>query len=81
MSGTALARAKPWGVVHPRYAAYARTVRFHVDAARPGCPADKRPRSGAAPEGRGFESFGVFRERPLTGLFNRYEGSTPELRC
>ena len=39
---TAIVRgAGPWGVVHPSYAAYARAVGFHVDAARPRCPGDK----------------------------------------
>jgi transposase len=33
--------AGPWSRVHPAYAAYARTVRFHVDAARPYAPGDK----------------------------------------
>ena len=33
--------AGPWGRVHPVYAAYARTLRFHVDAARPYAPGDK----------------------------------------
>jgi transposase len=33
--------AGPWGVVHPAYRAYARAVRFHVDAARPYAPGDK----------------------------------------
>jgi transposase len=33
--------AGPWSEVHPAYAAYARTLRFHVDAARPYAPGDK----------------------------------------
>jgi transposase len=33
--------AGPWGVVNERYATYARTLRFHVDAARPRAPEDK----------------------------------------
>jgi transposase len=33
--------AGPWGVVNERYAVYARTLRFHVDAARPRAPEDK----------------------------------------
>jgi transposase len=33
--------AGPWSEVHPAYAAYARTLRFHVDAARPYAPRDK----------------------------------------
>jgi transposase len=39
---TAIAKgAGPWGVVNERYATYARTLRFHVDAARPYTPEDK----------------------------------------
>jgi transposase len=39
---TAIAQgAGPWGVVNERYATYARTLRFHVDAARPRAPEDK----------------------------------------
>jgi hypothetical protein len=39
---TAIAQgAGPWGVVNERYATYARTLRFHVDAARPRTPEDK----------------------------------------
>jgi len=39
---TAVARgAGPWGQIHPSYRAYARAVRFHVDATRPRCPGDK----------------------------------------
>jgi transposase len=33
--------AGPWGTVHPAYAAYARALGFHVDAARPRAPRDK----------------------------------------
>jgi transposase len=33
--------AGPWGVVNERYAVYARTLRFHVDATRPRSPEDK----------------------------------------
>jgi transposase len=33
--------AGPWSEVHPAYAAYARTLRFHVDATRPYAPGDK----------------------------------------
>jgi transposase len=33
--------AGPWGTVNERYAVYARTLRFHVDAARPRAPEDK----------------------------------------
>jgi hypothetical protein len=33
--------AGPWGVVNERYAAYARALRFHVDATRPRAPEDK----------------------------------------
>jgi transposase len=33
--------AGPWGEVHPAYAAYARSLRFHVDATRPYAPGDK----------------------------------------
>jgi hypothetical protein len=39
---TAIAQgAGPWGVVNERYATYARTLRFHVDATRPRAPQDK----------------------------------------
>jgi len=39
---TAIAQgAGPWGEVNERYAVYARTLRFHVDAARPRTPEDK----------------------------------------
>jgi transposase len=39
---TAIAQgAGPWSVVNERYATYARTLRFHVDAARPCTPEDK----------------------------------------
>jgi len=39
---TAIARgAGPWGTVNERYAVYARTVRFHVDATRPRAPEEK----------------------------------------
>ncbi|MCG8589075.1 MAG: IS21 family transposase [Proteobacteria bacterium] len=39
---TAVARgAGPWGEINRTYREYARTVRFHVDAARPRCPGDK----------------------------------------
>jgi transposase len=39
---TAIAHgAGPWGEVNERYAVYARTLRFHVDAARPRTPEDK----------------------------------------
>lgn len=39
---TAIAQgAGPWGVVNERYAAYARVLRFHVDATRPRAPEDK----------------------------------------
>jgi transposase len=39
---TAMLRgAGPFGEVHPVYAAYSRSVGFHVDAARPRCPGDK----------------------------------------
>lgn len=39
---TAIAQgAGPWGTVNARYAAYARDLRFHVDAARPRAPEDK----------------------------------------
>jgi hypothetical protein len=39
---TAIARgAGPWGVVNERYAAYARALRFHVDATRPRSPEEK----------------------------------------
>jgi transposase len=33
--------AGPWGVVNARYAAYARALRFHVDATRPRAPEEK----------------------------------------
>jgi transposase len=33
--------AGPWGVVNERYAAYARALRFHVDATRPRAPQEK----------------------------------------
>jgi transposase len=33
--------AGPWGVVNGRYAVYARTLRFHVDATRPRAPEEK----------------------------------------
>jgi transposase len=33
--------AGPWGVVNERYAAYARALRFHVDATRPRAPEEK----------------------------------------
>jgi transposase len=33
--------AGPWGVVNERYATYARTLRFHVDATRPRAPEEK----------------------------------------
>ncbi len=33
--------AGPWGQVNERYAAYARTLRFHVDATRPRAPEEK----------------------------------------
>jgi transposase len=33
--------AGPWGVVNERYAAYARAMRFHVDATRPRAPQEK----------------------------------------
>jgi transposase len=33
--------AGPWGELHPAYRAYARSVGFHVDAARPRAPRDK----------------------------------------
>jgi transposase len=33
--------AGPWGVVNLRYAAYARSLRFHVDATRPRAPEEK----------------------------------------
>jgi len=33
--------AGPWGVVNLRYAAYARALRFHVDATRPRAPEEK----------------------------------------
>jgi hypothetical protein len=39
---TAIAQgAGPWGVVNERYAAYARALRFHVDATRPRSPEEK----------------------------------------
>jgi hypothetical protein len=39
---TAIVRgAGPWGVVNERYAAYARALRFHVDATRPWSPEEK----------------------------------------
>jgi transposase len=39
---TAIAQgAGPWGTVNARYAAYARALRFHVDATRPRAPEDK----------------------------------------
>ena len=39
---TAIAHgAGPWGEVNERYATYARSLRFHVDAARPRTPEDK----------------------------------------
>ena len=39
---TAMAQgAGPWGVVNERYATYARTLRFHVDATRPRAPEEK----------------------------------------
>jgi len=39
---TAIARgAGPWGVINERYATYARTLRFHVDATRPRAPQEK----------------------------------------
>lgn len=39
---TAIGRgAGPWGVVNERYAAYARALRFHVDATRPRAPQEK----------------------------------------
>jgi transposase len=34
--------ARPWSEVHLAYAACARTLRFHVDAARPYAPGDSR---------------------------------------
>jgi len=33
--------AGPWGVINERYAAYARALRFHVDATRPRAPREK----------------------------------------
>lgn len=33
--------AGPWGVLNERYAAYARALRFHVDATRPRAPQEK----------------------------------------
>lgn len=33
--------AGPWGIVNQRYAAYARALRFHVDATRPRAPEEK----------------------------------------
>jgi hypothetical protein len=62
---TAIVRgAGPWGEVHPSYAAYARAVGFHVDAARPACPRDKAKverrigdrRRGLDPYERAWES-------------------------
>jgi transposase len=39
---TAIAHgAGPWGTVNERYAVYARTLRFHVDATRPRAPEEK----------------------------------------
>jgi transposase len=39
---TAIAQgAGPWGVINERYAAYARALRFHVDATRPRAPEEK----------------------------------------
>jgi transposase len=39
---TAIAQgAGPWGIVNERYAVYARTLRFHVDATRPRAPEEK----------------------------------------
>jgi transposase len=39
---TAIAQgAGPWGLVNERYATYARTLRFHVDATRPRAPQEK----------------------------------------
>jgi transposase len=39
---TAIAQgAGPWGVINERYATYARTLRFHVDATRPRAPQEK----------------------------------------
>ena len=39
---TAIAHgAGPWGVINERYATYARTLRFHVDATRPRAPQEK----------------------------------------
>jgi len=39
---TAIAKgAGPWGVINERYAAYARALRFHVDATRPRAPEEK----------------------------------------
>ena len=39
---TAIAQgAGPWGTVNERYAVYARTLRFHVDATRPRAPEEK----------------------------------------
>jgi hypothetical protein len=47
---TAIARgAGPWGVVNERYATYARTHRFHVDATRPRAPEEKGKVEGSAP--------------------------------
>jgi transposase len=51
--------AGPWGTVNERYATYARTLRFHVDAARPYAPRDKgkvERRVGA--QRRGFDPYG-----------------------
>lgn len=33
--------AGPWGLVNERYATYAKTLRFHVDATRPRVPQEK----------------------------------------
>jgi len=39
---TAVVRgAGPWGLINERYATYARTLRFHVDATRPRAPQEK----------------------------------------
>jgi transposase len=39
---TAIAHgAGPWGSINERYAVYARTLRFHVDATRPRAPEEK----------------------------------------
>jgi transposase len=62
---TAIAQgAGAWGVVNERYAAYARTLRFHVDATRPRAPEDKGKverrilahRLGFDPSGRRWSS-------------------------